>query len=91
MCYKCYICNLDLNLDNLLHIPTNENYINKSNLQYFKKIYNLNTKQITIKNIDNFIFFYYNLCLTCFDDYINIKNCNNIIKKIKNRELGIKY
>ena len=90
MFYKCYICNLDLNLDNLLYIPTNENYITKDNLDSFKKNYNLNTKQITIKNIDNFIFFYYNLCLTCFNNYINIKNCN-IFKKMRNIELGMKY
>lgn len=93
MCYKCYICTKNLNINDFLEIPSEDNFINNNNLQIYKEkySYNQNINKIIIKNSDNFIFFYFIFCFKCFDNYLNYKlNCKyNILIKLKNRELGI--
>ena len=87
---KCYICNKNLCKKNIIYMPDSENSINFDNFDYFKKIYNyeVNRNCINIKIIDNFIFFYYNLCIDCFNNLIKFKL--NICKILKKREIGVK-
>lgn len=93
MFYKCYICTKNLNINDFLEIPTEDNFINNNNLQIYKQkySYNQNNDKIIIKNNYNFIFFYFIFCFKCFDHYLNYKfnNKYNILIRLKNRELGI--
>lgn len=93
MCYKCYICTKNLSINDFLEIPTEDNFINNNNLTTYKEKYsfNKNNDKLIIKNNNKFIFFYFILCFTCFDNFLNNKlNYKyNILIKLKNRELGI--
>jgi len=89
MYYICYICKKNLNINNFLEIPTEDNFINFDNLKSYKEKYSYNNNNIIIKINDNFIFFYYIFCFNCFNNYLNYKYNYNIFNKLKNRELGL--
>lgn len=93
MSYKCYICSKNLNINDFLEIPSEDNFIDNNNLHIYKEKYTYykNKSKIIIKKNDNFIFFYFVFCFKCFNHYLNYKfNYKyNILTRLKNRELGI--
>ena len=78
--YNCWICNITLN--DYMMLPYEEDHFGEE-LSIFKQ-------SIIIKDVNSFKFLYFTCCNKCIDDLIKFKynNSNDLLKHLKNREIG---
>ena len=78
---ECFICGQNLKELDLYLIPAEEDYIGQD-ISIFKNTFIIKSEVCNLK------FIYYNSCIKCVNNYINIHK--KMFKYIKNREIGNK-
>ena len=77
---RCYICMKSLS--DYMMLPYEEDYFGEE-ISIFKD-------SMIIKNVESFQFLYFTCCNKCIDNLIKFKynNSNDLLKYLKNREIG---